>query len=63
MVEQVEILKAQYQRKIGYGEDNGNKLLKFLTDNPGLPGVYIPPHCFQDYVEVFNAERQKKEQA
>lgn len=31
MIEQVETLKARYSKKIGYSEENGQKLLKFLT--------------------------------
>lgn len=47
MVEQVLNLKEQYQKKIGYTEGNGNKLLKFLAENPGLPNVFIPVHSFE----------------
>ena len=31
MVDQVALLKEQYQKKIGYTEGNGNKLLRFLV--------------------------------
>jgi hypothetical protein len=44
MIDQVIALKIQYQKKIGYSELNGAKLYKFLAENPGLQGVYIPPH-------------------
>lgn len=47
MVDQVVNLKDLYSRKIGYSEGNGNKLLKFLVENPKLPGVYIPVHSFE----------------
>ena len=46
MIDQIVNLKDQYNRKIGYSEGNGNNLLKFLVDNPSLPGVYIPIHSF-----------------
>lgn len=44
MIDQVIALKIQYQKKIGYSELNGVKLYKFLVENPGIQGVYIPPH-------------------
>jgi hypothetical protein len=50
MIQQVEILKTRYQKKIGYSEGSGNKLLKFLADNPNLPDVYIPLNSFEGYV-------------
>jgi cystathionine beta-lyase/cystathionine gamma-synthase len=46
MIQQVETLKERYKKKIGYSEENGNKLLKFLTDNPNLPDVYLPANSF-----------------
>lgn len=60
MVYQVINLKEQYQKKIGYTEGNGNKLLKFLIENPGLPGVFIPPHSFEEYVKVYNLYESEK---
>jgi hypothetical protein len=62
MIEQVEILKLSYQRKIGYSVVNGNKLLKFLVDHPNLPDLYIPPHSFEGYVAAFNIDRKEKEE-
>jgi hypothetical protein len=47
MVDQVLNLKQHYQKKIGFSEANGNKLLKFLAENPGLPNVFIPVHSFE----------------
>ncbi len=58
MIQQVEILKAKYQRKIGYSEASGGKLLKFLSENPNLADVYIPLNSFEGYVEVFNLDRR-----
>jgi hypothetical protein len=54
MIEQVNILKIQYQKKIGYSEGNGVKLYKFLVENPGIQDVWIPPHSFEEYVKVYN---------
>lgn len=50
MIQQVETLKIKYQKKIGYSEENGNKLLKFLTDHPHMTDVYIPINSFEGYV-------------
>lgn len=46
MVDQVVKLKEKYQKKVGYMEGNGNKLLNFLIENPGLTDIYIPVHSF-----------------
>ena len=60
MIDQVVNLKDLYSRKIGYNEGNGNKLLKFLSENPGLPGVYIPLNSFEEYVKVYNLYNAEK---
>ena len=60
MVDQVVNLKDLYSRKIGYSEGNGNKLLKFLSENPGFPGVYIPLNSFEEYVKVYNLYNAEK---
>ena len=62
MIDQVATLKDQYSRKIGYDDRNGNKLLKFYAENPGLPGVYIPLHSFAEYVDVYNLYMAEKEE-
>lgn len=54
MIDQVNTLKVVYQKKIGYSESNGVKLYKFLIDHLGIPGIYIPPHSLEEYVNVFN---------
>lgn len=54
MIDQVGRLKELYQKKIGFAEKNGNKLLKFLLQNPKLPGIYIPVNSFEEYVKVYN---------
>lgn len=61
MIDQVLALKIQYQKKIGYTELNGAKLYKFLAENPGLLGVYIPPHSLEEYVKVFNLQQSEIE--
>ena len=61
MIDQVVNLKDLYSRKIGYEDRSGNKLLKFLVDNPNLPGVYIPIHSFAEYVDVYNLYMAEKE--
>lgn len=58
MIQQVDILETKYQKKIGYSEGSGNKLLKFLSENPNLPELYIPLNSFEGYVEVFNLDRR-----
>jgi|JI10StandDraft_1071094.scaffolds.fasta_scaffold2637718_2 hypothetical protein len=62
MIDQVATLKEQYQRKVGYTEGNGNKLLKFLIDNPKLQGVFIPVHSFEEYVNAYNLYNSEKEE-
>ena len=54
MIDQVATLKERYQKKVGYSESNGNKLLVFLKENSKLPGVYIPFPSFEEYVYVYN---------
>ena len=60
IVDQVANLKDLYCRKIGYSEGNGNKLLRFLAENPGLPGIYIPINSFEEYVKVYNLYNAEK---